>query len=218
MRAHRLRSAVRPVTLQDGRALTATELAAVADVTPSTASAHLTRLTEGGLICKTSRGRHRYFRLAGQEVATMLEGILVVAAEPSVSRRVPASRIDPALREARSCYDHLAGRLGVGLADALIAKGALALTEDAGEITDAGRKFLISFGIPTHVPRQSRGLYCRPCLDWSERRWHIAGVLGTALLERCLELRWISRAAEGRVITVSAIGRRGFAQTFGLKP
>jgi DNA-binding transcriptional ArsR family regulator len=133
MRAHRLRSAVRPVALQDGRALTATELAAVADVTPSTASAHLTRLTEGGLICKTSRGPHLYFRLAGQEVATMREGILVVAAEPSVSRRVPASRIDPALREARSCYDHLAGRLGVGLADALIAKGALALTEDAGE-------------------------------------------------------------------------------------
>jgi DNA-binding transcriptional ArsR family regulator len=202
------------VALLDGRALTATELAGVADVTRSTASAHLTRLTEGGLLRKTTQGRHRYFRITGPKVAAMLEGILVVAGESSALRRIPGSRIDPGLRDARTCYDHLAGRLGVGLADALIAKHALTLNEDAGEITQPGRELLAAFGVATDVTRPSRRLYCRPCLDWSERRWHIAGVLGSALLQRCLDLGWIQRALEGRGVRVTAKGRRGFAQTF----
>ncbi len=205
------------IALLDGRALTATELAGVADITRSTASAHLTRLSEGGLLRKTTQGRHRYFRLAGPEVAAMLEGILFVAAGSAALRRIPAWRIDPALRDARTCYDHLAGRLGVGLADALITKGALTLTPEAGEITEVGRDLLASFGISTHAPHPSRRLYCRPCLDWSERRCHVAGVLGAALLQRCLELGWVDRAMEGRVITVTAAGRRGFAQKFGFE-
>jgi DNA-binding transcriptional ArsR family regulator len=205
------------VALLDGRALTATELAAVADITRSTASTHLTRLTEGGLLRKTTQGRHRYFRLAGPLVAAMLEGILVVAAGADPRRRAPVPRIDPALRAARTCYDHLAGRLGVGLADALIGQGALALTPEAGEVTEAGQELLASFGIATCAPRQSRRLYCRPCLDWSERRCHIAGVLGAALLQRCLELGWIDRAMEGRIVTVTAKGRRGFAHSFGFE-
>jgi DNA-binding transcriptional ArsR family regulator len=205
------------VALLDGRALTATELAAVADVTRSTASAHLALLTEGGLLRKATQGRHRYFRLAGPQVATMLEGILNVAAGSAALRRIPISRIDPALRDARTCYDHLAGRLGVGLADALVAKGALTLTQEAGEITQAGQELLVSFGISTEIPRQSRRLYCRPCLDWSERRSHLAGILGAALLQRCLELGWIERALEGRIVIVTAKGRRGFAQRFGFQ-
>ena len=203
------------VALLDGRALTATELAGVADITRSTASAHLTRLTEGGLLRKTTRGRHRYFRIAGPEVAAMLEGILVVAGESSALRRIPGSRIDPGLRDARTCYDHLAGRLGVGLADALVAKEALTLNEEAGEITQTGRELLAAFGIATDIARRSQRLYCRPCLDWSERRLHIAGVLGAALLQRSLDLGWIERAMEGRVVTVTAKGQHGLAQTFG---
>ncbi len=205
------------IALLDGRALTATELAGVADITRSTASAHLTRLTEGGLLRKTTRGRHRYFRIAGAEVAAMLEGMLVVAGESSALRRLPGSRIDPELGDARTCYDHLAGRLGVGLADALIAKGALILTTEAGEVTEVGRSLLAAFGISSHAPHPSRRLYCRPCLDWSERRCHVAGILGAALLQRCLELGWIDRAVEGRVVTVTAKGRRGFAQRFGFE-
>lgn len=205
------------VALLDGRALTATELAGVADITRATASAHLARLSEGGLLRKTTQGRHRYFRLAGPEVAAMLEGILLVAAGSAALGRIPVSRIDPALRDARTCYDHLAGRLGVGLADALIARGALSLTPEAGEVTQTGRDLLASFGISTHAPQPSRRLYCRPCLDWSERRCHIAGVLGAALLQRCLELGWVDRAMEGRAVTVTATGRRGFAQQFGFE-
>jgi DNA-binding transcriptional ArsR family regulator len=205
------------VALLDGRALTATELAAVADITRSTASAHLTRLTAGGLLRKTTQGRHRYFRLAGPQVAAMLEGMLVAAAGPAPQRRLPVLRIDPALRAARTCYDHLAGRLGVGLADALIARGALALTPEAGEVTPAGQELLAAFGSAAGAPPPSRRLYCRPCLDWSERRCHLAGALGAALLQRCLELGWIDRALEGRVVTVTAKGRRGFAHRFGFE-
>lgn len=202
------------VALLDGRALTATELAGVADVTRPTASAHLTRLSEGGLLRKTTRGRHRYFRIAGPQVAAMLEGMLVVAAASAALRRGAGPPIDPALCDARTCYDHLAGRLGVGLAEALVAKGALALTEEAGEITQTGRGLLATFGIPTEITGRSQRLYCRPCMDWSERRWHLAGVLGAALLQRCLDLGWVDRALEGRAVTVTEKGRRGFAQTF----
>lgn len=205
------------VALLDGRALTATELADVAAVARPTASAHLARLSAGGLLHKTARGRHRYFRIAGPEVAAMLEGMLVVAAGSAATRTVPGSRIEPALRAARTCYDHLAGRLGIGLADALIAKGALILTDEAGEITPTGRDLLTSFGIPAELAHGTQRLYCRPCMDWSERRWHIAGVLGTALLRRCLDLGWVQRALEGRAVTVTAKGRRGFAQTFDFK-
>jgi hypothetical protein len=126
-------------------------------------------------------------------------------------------RIDPVLRNARTCYDHLAGSLGVGLADALVAKGALVMTDEGGEVTEIGRELLTSLGIATDLPRRSRRLYCRPCLDWSERRYHIAGVLGAALLDRCLQLHWVTRAIEGRVITVTAAGYRGFARTFDLE-
>jgi DNA-binding transcriptional ArsR family regulator len=205
------------VALLDDRALTATELAAVAEITRSTASTHLARLTQGGLLRKTTQGRHRYFRLAGPQVAAMLEGMLVAAAGPGPQRRLAPLRIDPALRAARTCYDHLAGSLGVGLADALVARGALALTPEAGEVTQAGRELLAAFGVATGALPQSRRLYCRPCLDWSERRCHIAGVLGAALLQRCLELGWIERAMEGRVVTVTPKGRRGFAQRFGFE-
>jgi DNA-binding transcriptional ArsR family regulator len=202
------------IALLDGRALTATELAGAADVTRPTASAHLARLSEGGLLRKTAQGRHRYFRIAGPEVAAMLEGMLRVAAGATSASKLTRPRIDPALRDARTCYDHLAGRLGISLAEALVAKGALILTDEAGEITPSGHDLLATFGIPADLARGSRRLYCRPCMDWSERRWHLAGVLGTALLQRCLDLRWVQRALEGRAVTVTARGRRGFVQTF----
>ena len=202
--------------LMDGRALTATDLAHVAGVRPATASGHLARLTQGGLLASTSQGRHRYFRLASREVAQMLEGIMAVAAEPRSTHRA-TPRIDPALREARTCYDHLAGRLGVALADALVARGAVVLTEEAGEVTEAGHTLLQAFGAPADAPRRTRRLYCRPCLDWSERRPHLAGALGAALLNRALEMGWIMRAKEGRAVIVTPEGRSGFAEMFGVQ-
>lgn len=203
--------------LLDGRALTATELAFTAGISPATASGHLGKLTEGGLLSLARQGRHRYFRLASADVARMLEGILVVAgqAEPDAGRRV-TPRIAPELREARTCYDHLAGRLAVALADALIARGAVVLSDEAGEVTPAGRAWLSEFGIAQDAADRSRRLFCRPCLDWSERRPHLAGRLGAALCARCEELGWIARSRDSRAVIVTEMGRRGFSETFGV--
>jgi DNA-binding transcriptional ArsR family regulator len=201
--------------LLGGRALTATELAVIAGVTPQTASGHLGRLVEGRLLAVARQGRHRYFRLAGPAVARMLESILVAAPDGEAAPRRATPRISPALREARTCYDHLAGRLGVGLADALVARGLVVLGEEAGEATQAGRAWLADFGLPAG-PTRKRRLFCRPCLDWSERRPHLAGELGAALCDRCEELGWIARVPGSRVVTVTPSGRRGFTAAFGL--
>jgi DNA-binding transcriptional ArsR family regulator len=202
------------IALMDGRALTATELAQLAGVSASTASGHLGKLTQAGLLAVLPQGRHRYFRLASPAVARVVEGIMVIAGEPTSER--PEPRVGRILREARTCYDHLAGRLGVALTDALVQKGAIELGDEAGRVTEFGESFLQSFGISLSPSRQSRRLYCRPCLDWSERRFHLAGVLGSALLARTLELGWIIRANEGRAVSVTPKGRRGFSDRFGM--
>lgn len=201
--------------LLDGRALTASELAYTAGVTPATASGHLSKLVEGRLLVAMRQGRHRYFHLASPEVARMLEGIMVVAAEPAPTRRA-TPRISPALREARTCYDHLAGHLGVALADALAARGDVVLSEEAGEVTEDGRAFLRAFGLPVEAPGRTRRLFCRPCLDWSERRPHLAGVVGAALCGRCFELGWVERIRDSRVVAITEAGRQGFAEAFGV--
>lgn len=203
-------------SLLDGRARTATELAYTAGVTAQTASGHLGKLVEGRLLGVAVQGRHRYFRLASPEVARMLETILVVAAaEPEAAKPRATPRVSPELRAARTCYDHLAGRLGVAIADALVSRGLIVLSEEAGEATEAGRAWLAQFGVLVEPAGRSKRLFCRPCLDWSERRPHLAGRLGAALCRQCEELGWIDRARDGRVVTLTQTGRRGFADTFG---
>jgi len=199
-------------TLLDGRALTAGELAGAAGVTPQTASTHLARLAEAGLVAVTRQGRHRYHRLASPAVGRLLEGLMELGAP--ARRPVVTGPRDTALRQARTCYDHLAGRLGVALAGALAAGGAIALTEEGGAVTASGRDALAGFGIA--VPEG--GLFCRPCLDWSERRPHLAGALGAALCARCFELGWIRRHAAGRAVEITPPGWRGFAEVFGIPP
>jgi DNA-binding transcriptional ArsR family regulator len=200
--------------LMDGRALTAKELAFTAHVSPQTTSGHLGKLTDAGLLCVERQGRHRYYRLASPLVGQMLEGIMAVAGAvaPADPRRI-AWRGGEALRTARSCYDHLAGRLGVGLADSLCAHGHLALTADGGEVTDSGHRFLAAFGA---APAPGRRVFCRPCLDWSERRPHIAGRLGATLAARCFELGWIARQRDTRAVAITAAGHAGFAAQFDL--
>ena len=154
------------MALVDGRALTATELAYVAGVTPQTASEHLARLTEANLLSLTKQGRHSYFRLASPKVARMIEGIMVVAAD-GPQRYRPRWNGDDQLRTARTCYDHIAGRLGVALTDALTQRKHVVLTEDGGMVTRAGEKFLADFGIELKDAREGRRTFCRPCLDWS---------------------------------------------------
>jgi len=201
--------------LLDGRAMTATELAYAARVTPQTASGHLGKLTEAGLITATPSGRHRYFRLASAKVAQMLESIVAVAGDNRPRFR-PLSRQAAELRAARVCYDHLAGQLGVRIADAMVARGYLVLEDEGGRITDSGARFLWDLGIDTRIARKGRRHLCRACLDWTERRPHIGGAIGAALAERWLALGWITRAKDSRAVAVTPAGERGFRESLAM--
>jgi DNA-binding transcriptional ArsR family regulator len=201
--------------LMDGRSLTAKELAYAARVSPQTTSGHLGKLTDAGLLALQKQGRHHYYRLASPLVGQMLEGILAVAGatDSPTPRRQSTWRNSEALRTARTCYDHLAGRLGVALADSLSEHGHVALSADGGEVTETGHAFLRDFGAE---PVDGKRVFCRPCLDWSERRPHIAGRLGAALACRCLELGWIKRQRDSRAVAITESGRAGFAARFGV--
>jgi DNA-binding transcriptional ArsR family regulator len=201
--------------LLDGRALTASELASAASVTPQTASTHLGKLTDAGLLSVVRDGRHRHFRLASPIVADMIDGIVAVALAKRPRYR-PLSRHARALSAARICYDHLAGRLSVDLTDALVARDYVVLDDDAAEITTAGTRFFTEFGIALRPLRSTRRRFCRLCLDWTERRPHIAGAVGAAITRRCFELGWIERMKRSHAVIVTPVGRRGFRETFGV--
>src|SRR5215813_13137567 len=201
--------------LMGGRALTAGELVYAAGVSPQTTSGHLGKLTEGRLIACVKQGRHRYYRIATPRVAEMLEGIMAVVAD-SPPRHRPPSKLDDAMRAARTCYDHFAGKLGVGLTDALCTRGHLALADDGGEVTDRGVAFFQDFGIDLAAARSRRRIFCRPCLDWTERRSHLGGSVGAALAQRCFDLGWLERMRDSRALLVTPKGRRGLSDLIGL--
>jgi DNA-binding transcriptional ArsR family regulator len=203
--------------LMSGRALTAGELAWVAGVSAPTASQHLARLTEAELITVEKQGRHRYYRLSSPAVARMLEGISAVVCTQGPARYRPASKVDDALRRARLCYDHLAGVLGVGLADALAERDCLQFSEDGGIVTTVGERFFQEFGVDLAKIESRRRCFCRLCLDWSERRHHLAGALGAAIAARCFDLGWIERGKLDRSVVVTPKGRAGLTATFGLR-
>ncbi|MEN2986671.1 helix-turn-helix transcriptional regulator [Tistrella sp. BH-R2-4] len=200
--------------LMDGRALTAGELAVHAGVTPQTTSGHLGKLDRAGLLVCLRQGRHRYYRLASPAVAEVIEALMAVAAAGPVRHR-PVGPRDDALRAARSCYDHIAGRLGVGLADALDAGGLVQVSDGSGALTDRGRMFFDQIGLPLDDTTSRRPL-CRTCLDWSERRHHLGGRIGAALLTHALDHGWLRRSVEGRMLTVTPAGRLDFARVFGV--
>lgn len=201
--------------LVGGRAMTATELGLAAGVAASTASGHLSKLLEGRLVSVTSTGRHRYFRLASPGIARVLEELMALAATGPPRHR-PNSRCDEAMARARTCYDHFAGKLGVALADSLAARGQVVLSDDGGLVTDAGRDFLGDLGVDLEM-RKTRCAFCRPCLDWSERRWHIGGAVGAAIADRCFALGWTERRKDSRAVTITAAGERAFDELFGVR-
>ena len=202
--------------LMGGQALTSSELAHLAHVSRPTASGHLTKLAKARLLAVTSKRRNRYYRIASPLVAKMLESIKAVAAIEVPARHQPRSAQDDALRFARTCYDHLAGRLGVAIADALVAKKYVALNDDGGELTPAGKRFLAKFGATLHSTA-SRRIFCRPCLDWSERRYHIAGLVGAEICRCCVDKGWVRRQRDSRAITMTPAGRRGLRETLGVR-
>jgi DNA-binding transcriptional ArsR family regulator len=202
--------------LMGGQALTASELASLAQVSKSTASGHLGKLVGAKLLSVTQKRRNRYYRIASPLVARMLESIKAVAALETPARYQPRSAQDDALRFARTCYDHLAGKLGVAIADALVAKKYMVLSEEGGELTARGKKFLARFGADLTAQSGQRRIFCRACLDWSERRYHVAGLVGAAIWHRCLELGWVSRGRDSRVVRITPSGRRGLREQFGI--
>ncbi|HEY1960793.1 MAG TPA: helix-turn-helix domain-containing protein, partial [Rhizomicrobium sp.] len=197
--------------LMGGKALTASELANEAGVTAQTASAHLAKLETGGLITAVKQGRHRYFRLADEDVAEMLEKMIGVAARAGHMRVRPGPS-DPAMRKARVCYDHLAGEMGVRMFDALVKRRHLALREDGLGVTRTGARYLADFGV--EMPDASRRPLCRSCLDWSMRRQHLAGALGAALLDRIYELKWARRDRNSRAVLFTPNGEAKFKRLF----
>jgi DNA-binding transcriptional ArsR family regulator len=205
--------------LMSGRALTASELAQEAGITPQTASSHLAKLEAGGLIEPEKQGRHRYYRLTGSDVAQVLEGLAGLAARAG-HMRVRTGPKDPALRRARICYDHLAGDLGVQMLDSLRKQRLVRQTRDAIELTGEGRRFFAeSLQIDADSLAHPRRPMCKACLDWSERRHHLAGTLGAAIMTRFTELNWAARdpTPGSRVVNFTRNGEKRFAALFGVR-
>jgi DNA-binding transcriptional ArsR family regulator len=189
---------------------TAGEMARAAAVSAQTASSHLLRMLESDLLTVTVRGRHRYFRLAGDEVAHALEALSVVAERHALNQEQWNRPPQRALRQARTCYGHLAGRLGVALHDALLSRQCIVYEPDAWQLTDSGREWLASIGFDCDaLPAHRRGVVF-PCLDWSERRDHFAGPLATGLLRHFIARRWVRRLHESRAVELTTTGRRQF--------
>ena len=202
--------------LATGQALTATELGNVAGVTKQTISTHLAKLVDARLLAVENQGRHRYFRLADRDVAELIEQLMGVAYRTGAVRLRSSPR-EPALRFARVCYDHLAGELGVQAFDSLEQQRVLRRSGDALQITKSATSFWRDIGIDIDALSKERRPLCRPCLDWSVRRHHLAGALGAAMLRRCFDLGWARRAKGSRVVNFTPHGERAFHEKFALR-
>jgi len=203
------------LALLDGGALPASELAYRGTASPQAASAHLRKLVDGGLLAVTPSGRQRLYRLAKPEVGHAIEALLSIAAPPRIAA-LTQSLAAERLRTARTCYDHLAGRLGVAITDALVAKGALHAAGSEFRVPPRGERFFGSLGIDVSGLRRGRRVLARRCMDWTERRPHLAGSLGMALLGRFIANHWLTRHARDRSVRVTEGGRWAMLRLFGV--
>jgi len=203
-------------SLLDGRARTSTELAVIADVTPSTASVHLQRLKERRLVKVSAQGKHRYYSIEGPQVAAALEALSVLAGG---SRGAFVPNTPSRLREARTCYDHIAGALGVALHDCFEANRWLSSGTrggDAYDLTPDGTKAFAALGVDVEAIRKLRRRFAYACVDWSERRPHLGGAIGAALLNVALKRRWVAQELDSRALTITRTGRRELSSRFGV--
>ncbi len=205
------------MALFDGRAQPASTLAYIAGISPQAASNHLAKLLDGGMVAVESEGRHRYYRLAKPEIAAALEALACVAA-PIRTLEPPLSREAKRLRDARSCYDHLAGRLGVAITEALLERGFLSADDNSKRfnVSPTGDAWFAEFGLDVDGIKPGKHGIGRRCLDWTERRHHLAGPLGARLLERLLELGWVRRKGVGRNLEITESGRYALKDRLGI--
>ncbi|MGC1497120.1 MAG: winged helix-turn-helix domain-containing protein [Sulfitobacter sp.] len=200
--------------LMSGKALTATELAGEAGVTLQTASAHLSKLESAEMIHCRKSGRHKYFTLGGDDVGHALEALMGLAAGAGHLRTRTGPK-DEALREARVCYNHLAGEKGIALFQGMLSRGLVIETEEDVVLSDKGAEFLTSFGIDLKTLKKNKTPLCRPCLDWSARRTHLAGSVGRALLTQMQDLGWANRIEGTRIVSFTPKGQAAFQEVFG---
>lgn len=209
------------MALMDGRALTAQELAQAGRITPATASRHLALLVEAGLLRMARQGRHRYHRLASADVARLLEGIMQVAAQSAgQQQRVATGPRDATLRLARTCYDHLAGGIAVAIADRLVDDGAVVVEDDTAVVTDRAGAVLDGLGLRSqvvHAQGAGRRSACRPCLDWGERRMHLAGRFGALLCAHTLEMGWLLQKPGTRALDLTPRGASALRDWLGVE-
>ncbi len=201
------------VCLLSGKALPASELARVARISPQTASSHLGKMVAGGLLVHESYGRHRYYRLANQEVGNALEALSVIAPLKPI-RSLRESEQSKSLHFARTCYDHIAGEIGVALTDKILELGLVREEGRDYAVTEEGMERFKEFGLSIENMKHTRRHFARQCLDWSERRHHMAGILGASMTKRLFDLGWIERMSEGRAVIVTVTGYEGFAKEF----
>jgi DNA-binding transcriptional ArsR family regulator len=203
------------LALLGGRAMTAGELAAHTDISPSLASSHLSKLLDGELVSVEQHGRQRHYQLASPHVAEVIEAMLTIA-PARIAQSLRQSNRGEAIRHARTCYDHLAGTLGVGLTDALQHQRVIKAADSAYQLTESGQQRLESLGLDIAALRQCHRAFARPCQDWTERRPHLAGALGAGIAERLLELNWLQPIPGTRALRVTDSGERGLRDELGL--
>ncbi|RAJ08623.1 DNA-binding transcriptional ArsR family regulator [Chitinophaga skermanii] len=202
-------------TLLDGRAYTAMELAICADTSPQNISMHLSKLLAADLLTVERQGRHRYYRFSRQEVAYAIEALANLI--PQKKNKKPVTTIDTDIKYCRSCYDHLAGKVGVLLTENLVTKRVIELDDKAYQVTQKGIKFFSELGIDVATLKDKRRLFAVPCLDWSERKYHLAGSLGAAMLAQLLELDWMRRKKDSRAIYITAKGSSELYNNFQIE-
>ncbi|TRX37292.1 helix-turn-helix transcriptional regulator [Flavobacterium sp. ZT3R18] len=202
-------------TLLEGKAFTATELAITVSTSPQNISMHLTKLVQANLLVVESQGRHKYYRFARKEIAYAIEAMISLV-PPSISTKKNKTEKVSDIKHCRTCYDHLAGKVGVALTDSLLQQQLLIDTSGGLEISPEGEKWFTEFGIPLTVLKQQKRSFLRPCLDWSERRPHIAGSLATALLDKMLHEDWLRKTKDSRALIVTAKGKKEFKSRLGI--
>ncbi|WHY87251.1 winged helix-turn-helix domain-containing protein [Neobacillus novalis] len=202
-------------SLMNGQALPASELAYMAKVSHPTISSHLAKLVEGNLLVMEQHGRHRYYRLASKEVAEVIEKLGTIAPPVEIRSLRQSSQLKQ-VRFGRTCYDHLAGELGVKVTKALIDKEIVYLEDGLYEVTKKGIEWFTQFGINIEEANTKRRIFAKPCLDWSERRYHISGWLGSAIATHFFNHGWITKAAKNRAVQLTPKGINALKEHFGI--